>query len=925
MFQSDTPLSEVSRPPSHIEASIAGTKLTPPRAARRLLPREALLARLVATRRQRVVLLRGPAGSGKTTTLVTWRQALLSFDFDVAWLSLTADDNDPARFFDCLLASLAEVDPAMVCEVAQLSGEDWEASKIEHRMIMLVSGMARRSRELVLMLDDVQHLTDPLVTLALQHLIDYAPAHFHLIVASRSALQLSLWRFESQGQCSEFDLRDLRFSPAESEQFLRDQLGEIDSRDAQVLYELTGGWIAGLQLFAVDLKSRRDGRYACIQVHDARAFADYFEREVLTRLAPEDLELLACLSICDRFCPSLCATLMGQPHALVPMSTRLVHLEAENLFLEQVSGRDRETWYRLHPLLREVLQARVATLSEAERRALHAKAWRWFDQHGFVDEAVRHSVLADEPQAAADMVQACAPALVAQGELGQIAGLLRQLPHDVVEARFDLRLLAAHLQLAARNLDVAEQSIQSMQVEAAGGGLDEHQRFTLTLLCGLVALQRDDTEALAAILPELQRPPAHTDDFKLSGCSTITSWMHMYRGEYETAREVLKNGTRREGAPRVDLLARCLTGMSHALEGRMVIAEGIYREVLKDAEKFGAAYIGATCMATGLLGDALYELNDFDAARTMIEERVDFMERVSIPDIVLSAFVTLSAAHSLERRPLEAYAYIERLEDYALRYRLDRLLAHALRESVRLSLMQGEMDQADAALKRAAALGARYADATRGTALEVRVATERARIDMSLHRKAFDDARSRLLPLVAMSEEGGRWRRAASLRVQLALAELARGSDRSARDNLLAAIQLGHRLGLQRTLVDATPDLPQLLDAILQREALEPVLAFYVQRLDACANTAGAGLSAAQAADAGGGIKALSERETEVLELLAMAMPNKRIARVLGVAPETVKWHLKNIYMKLGVSGRDEAAARLRDFSGGIPPVQRPE
>jgi LuxR family transcriptional regulator, maltose regulon positive regulatory protein len=924
MSQSDTPLTEVSRPSSHIEASIAGTKLAPPRAARGLLPREALLARLVATRRQRFVLLRGPAGSGKTTTLVTWRQALLSFDFDVAWLSLTEDDNNPARFFDCLLASLGAVDPAIVCEAAPLSEEDWEGSNIEHRMIMLVSGMARRPRELVLMLDDAQHLTHPLITLALQHLIDYAPANFHLIIASRSALQLSLWRFESQGQCSEFDLRDLRFSPAESEQFLRGQLGEIDPRDTQVLYELTGGWIAGLQLFALDLKSRRDGRYACIQVRDARAFAEYFEREVLTRLAPGDLELLACLSICDRFCPSLCANLMGQPHAFVRMSTRLVHLEADNLFLEQVSGRDRETWYRLHPLLREVLQARVATLSETERRALHAKAWRWFDQHGFVEEAVRHAVLADEPQAAADMVEACAQALVAQGELAQIAGLLRQLPHDVIEARFELRLLATHLQLAARNLDVAERSIQSMQVEAALGGLDDHQRFTLTLLRGLVALQRDDTEALAVILPELQRPPAKTDDFKLSGCSSIMSWMYMYSGEYETAREVLKDGIRREGAPRVDLLARCLTGMSYALEGRMVIAEGIYREVLKDAEKYGAAYIGATCMATGLLGDALYELNDFDAARTMLEERVDIMERVSIPDIVLSTFVTLAAAHRLARRPLEAYAYVERLEEYAVKYRLDRLLAHALREAVRGSLMQGELDQADAALKRAEALGARYADATRGTALEIRVATQRARIDMSLHRKAFDDARSQLVPLVAMSEEGGRWRRVASLRVQLASAELARGFDRSARDNLLQAIHLGHRLGLQRTLVDTTPSLTELLETLLQKEPLEPVLAFYVQRLNACAEVAGTGLSAAPAAHLGRGVTALSERETEVLELLAMAMPNKRIARVLGVAPETVKWHLKNIYIKLGVTGRDEAAARLRDFSGGTPPVQPP-
>ncbi|MGV3571933.1 MAG: LuxR family transcriptional regulator, partial [Ramlibacter sp.] len=103
---------------------VPSTKLLPPRTTRRLVPRDALIARLLDARRQRCVLVQGPAGSGKTSTLVAWRQALLPLDFDVAWLSLAPEDNDLERFFACLLASLAEVDPRAVREAALLMGRD---------------------------------------------------------------------------------------------------------------------------------------------------------------------------------------------------------------------------------------------------------------------------------------------------------------------------------------------------------------------------------------------------------------------------------------------------------------------------------------------------------------------------------------------------------------------------------------------------------------------------------------------------------------------------------------------------------------------------------------------------------------------------------------------------------------------------------
>jgi LuxR family maltose regulon positive regulatory protein len=139
---------------------------------------------------------------------------------------------------------------------------------------------------------------------------------------------------------------------------------------------------------------------------------------------------------------------------------------------------------------------------------------------------------------------------------------------------------------------------------------------------------------------------------------------------------------------------------------------------------------------------------------------------------------------------------------------------------------------------------------------------------------------------------------------------------------VLSALRRGHRLGLVRTLLDADRGALDVIHAVLDATPEDPLLRFYASRLDAAheAAVAGAGRCAAPV-DARGnmstGAELLSEREAEVVHLLAQALPNKKIARTLGLSPETVKWHLKNIYGKLGVSSRDEAVARVRDFELG--------
>jgi len=888
------------------------------------MPREALLARLVDARRQRCVVIQGPAGCAKTSTLLAWRQALLALDFDVAWVSLAPEHDDLASFFQSLLGSLADVDPALVREAGILMGRDGGSAAAEHWVITLVRAIAARGRELVLMFDDVHLLSDPAVLAGLRWLLDYAPPQLHVVLASRTAPPLSLSRLRAQGLVTGFGLADLRFSAQESARFLREHVGDIDANATGQLHALTGGWAAGLQLFAIDLRAKalRGGAYVPVAVRDADTFASYFEREVLAGLAPDDMHLLTRMALGQRTCAALCAALLGRPEAEAGLAATLARMERDDLFLTQVGGDD--TWYRLHPMLREVLLAKLGELPAAERVALHEAAWHWFRARGLLEEAVGHAVEAGDAQAAADIVQGCAQDLLARGELGQLSALMRRLPATQVQGSFDLLMVRAYLHMYAGEADAVSDCLARM--EATGRPLGAGERYALAVLRGGLALSRDDTDAVVALLPELHRIPPGADDFTLTARGNILSWMYIYRGEYERAREVLEagspggNGPGASRAPRGILLNRCMAGMTHTAEGQFLVAERIFSEVLEEASRHGQAYVGVATMAAALQGEALYELNGTGAALALLAPRIDVLERISMPDTVLRALLVMAGALQAAGRGQEAMACLDRLQRYAERRGVDRLLASALYRRCRRLLDVGDVEEAGMVALRLEGLADRYPDATRSTAWEVRVNASLAHIRLCLHRHDVAGALARLAPLTTLSEAGGRWCRVAALHMLWALAEHQRGGADAARTHLLEALRLGHRLGLVRSLLDVSPRVPTLLaalvGALVDDPAADPILSFYAQRLlDASGPTVAVGDERLHGVDISLGtpIDSLSEREAEVLRLLAQAMPNKTIARVLGVSLDTVKWHLRHVYAKLGVAGRDQAVARLRD------------
>lgn len=857
----------------------------------------------------RLARMQAPAGYGKTSLLAQWRQQLVAHGWDVAMVSMPATGDLPA-LADALVGAVATIDRATAQAASYFVGRGMDEETVEHLAIELVRGIQAYRRPVALFLDECERLTDPRALQLLQWVIDYAPDRFRLAVASRSALGLAVGRLRANNLLLELGSEDLRLLPDEAALLLRAQRVDLGERELRHLYAQADGWVAGLRLLAI-------GRSAAATkkpVSDARDFGSFFEGEVLSAFSPDQARLLMLCAVPATFAPGLVVAMAGGD----AVSEEFVHdliarLVRDQLFVERLASGE----LRMHPLLRETLLARFVALDDELRISINAAAADWFVAAGRIPEAVYHATCAGQHARAAGLVESIAEAWFAKGELHRIISLVHQLSVESVAHRPNLQLWLAWGEAYELKLADCRQRIASVAPLAETAG--ESFRLQLTLLRGLVAVQADDTEAAVSALPELLASNAPAGGIAAGGRRNILSWLYIYSGEYQRARDVLSGdeipsvaGAPLLGTPFGALAGRCFLGFSHAIEGRMVQAERIYRDVLFEAERLGPACAEASFTAAGLLGEVLYEMNDIQAAVATLDGRVDMLERVSMPDTVIRATLILSRSHVLQGRTADAIRMVGRLEHYAQRLQLDRPMAYALLERLQLHLASGEPDLARKCMASLEVLGKRHPPESVGVMWEVELLAERARAQLAVFSGDVRGALQRLARLVDLCRTKGRLRRVAALQMQAAcLYASIEEADRS-HQLLLEALRLGQKLGLIRSLLDAHPQAVFLVKEAAAKGRLDSVLAFYANRFTTAAVESESADAVAQPAGTAAIDSLLNDREMEVVHLLAQAMPNKKIARALGLSPDTIKWHLKNIYAKLDVNGRDEVVERLR-------------
>ncbi|GAB3097460.1 LuxR C-terminal-related transcriptional regulator [Lysobacter terrae] len=822
-----------------------------------------------------------PAGFGKTTLLLQWRQRWLEQGARVAWLSVDAQD-DPARFTVGLLQatrSACALRDAAPKGRAGLEALTWMLSEIAHNGAWTV-----------IVIDDAERLPEATVRQSLQYLLLNAPSNLHVAIGSRVPLSLQTAELVAKDSFIQLSVQHLRLQLEESMDILERRLGPRLSVDERAsVHDATEGWPIGLQLAIAAIEHEADAA-AAVRTLSARrgSLQDYFVESLLAALPRHAADVLTRIAILDHFNSELCEAVSGMPSAEL-----LEQLIRETPIM--MVG-EREGWLRLHPLARDFLRGRFEQLPEAERCDLHARASRWYMQRERLHDAANHALAAGDEALAQEYAARALWMLGALGKVDEAREWLARLPMELLSRDPELRLGAAVvLAFSDRNAEGLKIATDVLADPATPPELAVVARRVAST-SAVYADQLGLLENMLAVWPPV---PANVNVLYTANRLNVGAFVAFHRGDTERTRMLLAQlaALGREGSLHLaHALSRMLVGLSHLWDGNPRLAEEEMRPALLLAEREEGRRSMIACLHASVLAAALLQLDQPAAAEALLANRLDVIERCGFPDNILVSYRTLvyaALAQSDERR---AFSVLDSLDAVAHRRGLPRLRVQSLAERIRLLALRQCHQTAGEFMVELDALAAAFEqEGLRPFLPQYRLVVAVARSYIALARGDCDEAERSLDAAAILANSLHRGRDARAIKVLRAVAARQRGSDQ-ALPLLMEAMSLASLSGNARLLANTHP-LALEMAVELKEGALLPKESTRRPAIERGASSQ-SGL--------------LTTKESEILRLLQRGMSNKRIALTLDIGGETVKWHLKNLYAKLSAVSREHAVDRAR-------------
>jgi LuxR family maltose regulon positive regulatory protein len=880
---------------------LVSTKFAPPRVGSRYITRNHLLDALQRGKHCKLALVTGSAGFGKTILLAQWRQQLLKAGQQVSWLSLSHDERLLPNFCAHLFDALQRLGIPLEDEVL-LAGEG--IASIDSIVAGVVNGLATIDDDLYLVLDDYHHVEDPLAHSLVQKLLDHGPGNLHLIITSRAVPPLSIARLRVMGQVAEVECGDLPFDLAETRSFLEQNVSSLrfTADEISEIHYVTHGWPASLQLLAITLRSRPESRSTLhnLALHSAN-LQNYLSEDVLARLSTDLAQFMESISICRRFNAALAAAVTANADA----ASLLRQIEDENLLIMRTESDDRSPWYRFHPLFAEFLMVRLERRGAAEVNALHRRAGLWFAEKGLVVEALRHSALGNDVASAVAIIERSAPTAWHLNYVGPSLHLANNLsPEDIVSHPRLLYLGALTLAMTGRHTKAAAW-IEQMQ--AADPVNTRETAFRVALTSALSAFQQDDAARAIELLEPLKSRDAKSAFERHVFVSTLAPALAS-AGRYAEAHQLLDAHPVAPDDPNDTalLMAGCRTVVL-LIEGKVADAErtSTYARVL---EMYGRRSIW-TGMCAAVVASVYYEQDRIDDARELLANQLHLLG-TSSAEIIIRAVTCQARLDLLLDSTDTALALLDRHASVLRSNGLNRPFVYLSAEQARIFIAKKDLERAAAIVARLEKVAESVAD-TSGFRAEIPAVAALARARLELASGNHEDALHAVARAQQIADRLGRG--AMIVTGHMIAAMILHAADRTteAASRLALAVSIASRLGLVRTFLDESEQIRRQLDELRNDPRLDGDAALYVDKL--LGHFAGQ-----RTLDAGGPEAAakasLTPRELEMVDLIAAGMSNKRIANTLNITLETVKWNLKNVFIKLGVSSRYDAMTRARQY-----------
>jgi len=920
------------------------TKFTIPPVRSVLLQRSHLLTVLDQSRSFPLTLLSASAGFGKTTLLSAWASQSTS---QVAWLSLDEQDNDPTRFWVYVIAALRHSGSPLstVGEAALAMLQSPQPPLLTSALTSLINELAALGQETALILDDYHLIREQAIHESLQFLLDHLPPCLHLLLASRGDPPLALSRLRARGQVVEIRDTDLRLSDEEAASFLTRVMGlALSEEDMRRLETRTEGWIAGLQLAALSMRRHTDAS-AFIQAFTGshRFILDYVQEEILEPLPQVQQRFLLHTSVLDRMNADLCQALTGEQAS----QQMLESLERANLFLIPLDEERR--WYRFHTLFREVLLARLQATQPEQVVRLHREAALWYQYQQWPHEAIPHALATQDFLFVAELLEDYVERLYLQGELKTLLAWIKLLPQEVLRAHprlatsymFAFNLLfpftqqqqeeKAYLHQLQEGVEVLLQSEdQTTLPEAERDRLHRRIMILKVWSLGARALSDGNVEQLNSLVQQMQH--LSLDDDAMWRLLSPGSFAMAYRlaGNFPPMVAALQESRKSTRMTQNRYLeAQILWGLIVALIalGQLRQAHARCQELQQLVTSLGGP-LPVAAYPDVFQAQLAYAWNQLEVAKNAAEIAIEKTAPLQYMDILMVAYEVLVRVCIAQGDLIGAEQAVREMErvNQSAGIPLFRPLIEGLR--AHLWLAQGDLTRA--------LDWAEHTPYRQEVLVYSREIAYLALVRVYLAKLQYTPALQLLTALLSSAEQVSRvGSMIAILALQVAALQ-ASGATQEALRVLDRLLTLAEPEGYRRVFLDAGEPMRQALQAWLetspmQKQDVSPALASYAHTVLAAfaceqrqivqqeiippVSKALPPTSSPSSQVAQQLLEPLTQREQEVLHLLADGASNQDIANQLVVSLATAKKHVASILSKLGAENRTQAIARARSLS----------
>lgn len=887
---------------------LIAAKFDPPMWMGDQIHREVLLGRLHGVLSHRLTLVHAPAGYGKTSLLAQWRGTLHPDAARVAWLTLDRDDRDLQRFVNYLLLALRR---DQVEDDAKAASSDLPPRAA---LSAIVNEIGESKAPVVLILDDLHHAFSEAVGKFLESLVRLAPPNCHFLFASRDYPWVGQSILAAEEQLLEIGPADLRFSAQETESLLTRTDRPLETIDVDTLLDRTEGWPIAVQLASLAIKRGMEAERVIDEYCGTSGdLARYLSEQVLMTLPQETRDIVARTALVDRLTGEMVDLLCDRQDGWMVLE----RLEQQGVFLTPVSWERRE--YRYHQLFAEYLRDRFERSDRVQFAALQRRIASWLADRGQTAEALDHAILSgDDMLVAAILEEAGGWRLIPQGLQGVVERGLAKLPIALIRSRPRLALAHVYLQIKLGELGSARAEYDLFLAEAGDADLSVDLKTEVRVVGDTLSdyenqpVTFDDLLAREALLRKL---PAN-DHLVLANISETLGAKYLEGGWLERALQptlASRDHYLAIGSLYSDLFTRFLEARIKRAQGRSKEAETILHAACANiTDNYGPrSDLAANCAA--FKAELLFEQDMVAEARDLLAWALPHMEQSDgWVDVYAAAYFTEARALAGEGAFEEACDVIDRARRVAARRRLRQLEMLADVCSIELQISQGAPTHA--VLAAAAVVGLEpMADMMHEESPAYRpvaVAASLCRTRLRLLVGDVDLALDELQKLREWAEQHGAGRLLIDVNILAAAGLRKNGEIEQSRACFDEAVGIAMFQNIVRPFVEARQFVQPCLDDALDADG--QVDRFRAQFMKSLAKSLAVYRNNVTV------LGMFSEAEAEVLLYLSQGHSNKEIARLIGMSPDTVKYRLKSVFRKIGVSKRRDAV-RISAERGLIP------